>query len=477
MTVADFVALTRRSWRTLLIFLAVGLAAATIATALMPRVYQSRSAGYVVAGYDGGLTDALGGSQAAISKARSYIPLITSGAVFGEIAENSELDLGGEPLVGRLSAAVAAESTLIEVTASASTPEGSVALANGALTALAVVVEDIEASASASQQAAITVVPLDNAVAPTRPVSPDWRLNLLLGGVASLVAGYLFVIVRRALDQRVRTTEQLTELLGVGVLGRIPKLDEEKGTSTGRAELGGLGSEAFRQLRTSLRFSSVDHEVRSVVVTSANQGEGKSTIAAALAKVLAESGEPTVIVDADLRRPSMPTLLGVDGSVGLSEVLSGQVVVADALRATNVSGLVVIPAGRTPPNPSEMIGSDAMRGLIDELAQEYFVIVDAPPLLPVTDAALASVIVDGVIFVAAAGLTRKPEVIAALRILEQVHPRLLGGVLNMVSVRRGEDSYHYNRRNRGYHARASANGGQPAPIEQLPRSAMRRSAR
>lgn len=448
MTVIDFVTLTRRSWRTLVVAVVLGIAAMAGVSATTPPTYEAQSTGFIAPEQAG----VIGGSDDAIARANSYLPLISSRPVLDKIRENPKVDSGGQPLAGRLSAALVPGSTLIEVSASASTPAAAVALSNGALEALAAVIDDIESKGSRGTATTIRVVPLENAGEPTSPSSPKWKRNLLAGAAAGLVAGYLWVFLRRALDVRLRPDDDLNALVGSGLLGRVPKLGKRRGSSRGITPTDVLAQEAIRQVRTGLRFSSVDQEVQSIAVTSANQSEGKSTISAALAKAMAESGQPTLLVDGDLRRPSVTAMLGIDSTVGLSEVLSSQVAVTDAIQGTEWPGLFALPSGRIPPNPSEMLGSDAMRALIKDLSREYCVIVDAPPLLPVTDAALISVVVDGVVLVAASGRTRKPELQAARRVLDQVSSRVLGVVINLVSPREGEGGYYY-RKSKSYYTR------------------------
>lgn len=460
MTVIDFVQLTRRSWRALVIFVLLGCAAMAGYTYLQPKVYEASSAGFIAAGNGTSYDGAISGSQTAVARAQAYVPLISTTPVFDKIAQDPSVDLQGQPLAGRLSASVATGSTMIVVSATASNPESALALANGALKALAAVINDIETKASSGQPPAIKVVPLETAVKPTVPISPDWKVNLGLGAIGGLILGYLFIFVRRGLDARIRSTDDLPQLMGAGLLGNIPKVSKRKLSINSDDRDNRLAAESIRQVRTGLSFASVDRKVHSMAVTSANQSEGKTTIATSLAQVFAQSGRRTLIIDADLRRPAVSEELGIDESVGLSELLSGQVSVTQAIRPTDNPELFVLPAGRTPPNPSEMLGSAAFRTLVEEMTHDHFVIIDAPPLLPVTDAALVSVVVDGVVFVAAAGKTRKPEIAAARRILEQVHARTLGLVLNMVPLRGSESSYYeYYGRKRGYYYHRSAEAG------------------
>jgi capsular exopolysaccharide synthesis family protein len=449
-TVIDFVTLTRRAWRVLLLSVLLGCAVMAAVSATTTPVYEARSAGFVAAG-----RGVVAGSDDAIARANAYVPLISSQPVLDKIRANPRLDTGGQPLVGRLSASVVPGSTLIEVRATASSPATAVALANGALAALASVIDNLEVQASPTDRPSITVVPLETASTPSLPSLPNWKTNLAMGAAAGLLLGYVVVLFRRALDVRVRATDDVGQLIGAGLLGRVPKLPRRRDRSRGITPVDVLAMESIRQIRTGLRFSSVDREVRSIAVTSANASEGKSTISAALAKAVTESGQATLLIDGDLRRPSVSAVLGVDGAIGLSDVLSGQVAVDRALQASETPGLLVLPAGRIPPNPSEMLGSDAMRALVEELRKHYFIVVDVPPLLPVTDAALVGALVDGLVFVVASGRTRKPEIVASRRILDQVHGRVLGVVLNLVSTTDGDGGYYrYNRKSRAYYAPA-----------------------
>lgn len=437
MTVLDFLTLTRRSWKTLTIFILAGVLAGLAYGLLTPKVYESSASGYVAT--EGSAVFL--GTDAAANKAASYLPLITSKKVLDRISASSGVPESA--LNGSLSASMAG-GTLIQVTATAADPRTALTLANGALAALAAVIQEIESRVTSSGSESIKVVPLENAVEPSAPSSPNTKLAMLEGAAAGLVLGYAFVFLRRAVDVRVRKATDLATLSGGGVLGRIPKLGARHDSDT----LLALAGESLRQIRTGLRFASVDKPVRSLAVTSANQGEGKSTIAASLGRVVAEGDQPTIVVDADLRRPTVASQFDVDGSVGLSEVLSGQIPLVDAIRRTGDSRLLVLPAGGIPPNPSEMLGSDALRSLIDLLSQEYFVIVDAPPVLPVTDALLVSDAVDGVVFIGSAGRTRKADISAARADLERAHARILGVILNMVPPRDSQDGYAYYRQYR-----------------------------
>jgi len=454
-TVIDFLRLTRRSWGALLIFVILGAAAMVGYTAITPKVYQANSLGFIVAGTGGVISS----SQDAVNRVSAYLPLISTAPVLQKIQSDPTIDTAGGNLAGRLSANIVGGTTMIQVSADAPTPESALALANGGLTALTEVIKDVETAASAGQPTTLSVVPLQNAGLPSTPISPKVRTNVALGAIGGLLIGYLFVFLRRGLETRVRSIEELTALTGAGLLGAIPRVSKGTVSIDATDRDGVLAAEAIRQVRTALSFSSVDREIRCITVTSANASEGKTTVATRLAQVFARSGREVVVIDADLRRPAVSAELGVDDTIGLSELLSGQADFHDVIQAAAEDGLYVLPAGQTPPNPSEMLGSEAFRSLVTGLAEDYFVIVDAPPVLPVTDASLISTVVDGVVFVAVAGKTKKPTIAAARRTLAQVGGHILGGVLNMVPSR-GSDraSYGYYGKKFSYYSADTRKG-------------------
>ncbi len=204
--------------------------------------------------------------------------------------------------------------------------------------------------------------------------------------------------------------------------------------------------EAYRSLRTAIQFAEVNAPVRVIEVTSTALGEGKSTVAANLASVMALTGARCILVDADLRRPVQAKALGFNGKAGLTNVLVGTTDLNGALLETEVKGLQLLPSGAKPPNPSELLGSEAMASLLHELRTKAdMVIIDTPPLLPVTDAVLLAPKVDGTILVVQAGRTQREAVLRAKQLLESVHGRILGVVLNGVDPWSGYRRYYHYR--------------------------------
>ncbi|MGD8214490.1 polysaccharide biosynthesis tyrosine autokinase [Aestuariimicrobium sp. Y1814] len=430
MSLVNMWGLVRKGWLLLLVCTLLGLAAGIGVSLLQPKRYSATSTGYVVAGNSGTVGDAFAGKNLAAEKAATYLPLVQSRSVANRIAE--DLNLDPNVAVGALKGST--EGVIFRITATADSPELAAKMADAAIRATSIeanALETLTVTGESTGSTVVRIVPVELALTPTSAVSPNVPRNVVLGLALGVLAGLGLVVVRHTLDRRIRLATDAENIAGASSLGIIPKASELAGSGA-MILTKGAAAEALRQLRTNLRFVSVDDPARSIVVTSSNENEGKSTVASQLAMMLAESGQPTVLIDADVRRPVQATHFGVDGHVGLTQLLVGSIALEDALVQTDQQNLLILPAGRIPPNPSELVGSKRMKTLIDTLAQSYMVILDAPPLLPVTDAALLTVASDGAILVVQSGKTRTEELGLAAHKLDQIDATLFGVVLNMV---------------------------------------------
>src|SRR5690625_2699006 len=224
------------------------------------------------------------------------------------------------------------------------------------------------------------------------------------------------------------------------------------------------GAEAFRTLRTNLQFAGLDNPIRSLLVTSAGPGEGKSTVASNLGVAVAQSGGKVIVIGADLRRPQLQNALLVSNTVGMTTVLTGNMTWQEALQPTEVEGLSVLPSGPIPPNPAELLGSQRMKKLLEEMEQAVdLVIIDAPPIIAVTDAGILSRWSDGVLLVVSAGITPREIAKSAKEQLEQVGARILGDVVNRLS----DDSSYYYYYYQDYYSNANQFDGQGQQLHWL----------
>jgi capsular exopolysaccharide synthesis family protein len=301
----------------------------------------------------------------------------------------------------------------------------------------------------AEVQATNNVVVVKPAVPPQTPIRPRTTTNVLLAAVvgAMIAAGAAFLI--EYLDDTIKSPDDVARVSGLSTLGAIARLKDAGAQRQLIAWMSSKApeSEAYRTLRTNIQFSSVDKPIRTLVVTSSGPSEGKSTTAANLAIVMAQTGQKVVLVDADLRRPVLHKTFGVPNNVGITTALlaGDDVDLQSYLQPTEIDNLMIITSGPIPPNPSELLGSQRMKNVIDRLAQAAdIVIFDTPPVLVVTDAAVLSRQTDGVLLIADAGGTREPALAHAVEELRKTGANILGVALNRLDSRsRGYYYYYY----------------------------------
>jgi capsular exopolysaccharide synthesis family protein len=286
---------------------------------------------------------------------------------------------------------------------------------------------------------------IDTAEMPRVPVLPDHQRDLTFALMTAFLLAIGLAFGMEYLDSRIKTPDDIKAYLGVPFLGLVPVVQEKdkKGPSP-LLERGVPApfSEAMRALRTAVIFSSAADGTRSVMVTSTAPSEGKTVVSTNLADALAQAEQRTLIVDGDMRRPRVHEVFEMAQEPGLSNVLVGAVDINTAIRATGNPFLFVLPAGHVPPNPAELLGSVRYRKLLEQLAKEFdWIIVDAPPVMAVTDAAVVSNGVAGVVFVVGAEMTPRRTAQTALEQLAGARAKVIGAVLNRVNVHR--HSYYY----------------------------------
>jgi polysaccharide biosynthesis transport protein len=290
------------------------------------------------------------------------------------------------------------------------------------------------------------------------PAAPQPRQTAAEAGAGGLVVGIGLVFLMEYLDDTVTTTETLARLTGSHpVLGVIPTVPGWRNRDEARVTVltapNSQVSEAFRYLRTSVRFLRVDDAVKVIQVTSPASRDGKTTAVANLGVVLAQVGEPVVIIDLDLRRPRVHEFFDLPNDVGFTSVMLGELPLSVVIQPiAAVPGLSLLTTGPQPPNPSEVLSSARAVEMIATLrARGWTIVLDSPPVLPVTDASVISTLADATVLVASAGLTKKHHVKKAVDLLQQVRAPFVGAVLNRATLRPGED-YGY-----------TANGAAPTP--------------
>jgi capsular exopolysaccharide synthesis family protein len=442
MTLLDAVQIARRFWMTIAACVLLAIGAAAYYAAQQPRLYVAGSEAYVTVGGSTQVAEASVGSSVAGAKATAYAPLTKSGLVADKVIKALGLEESSAAVSGSVAYVVEPGSPRIQVLVTSSSPQRAKDIANSVVGATAEVASLIE-SGGEEDAGVVRLVPVTNAELPGAPSSPNVERILLMGLAAGLILAYAVVMLRLRLDTRIRHPHDVTGMTEVGLIGTIPRSRDLRSRLHSEDLLRGPVGESLRHLRTNLMFADPDTSPHSVVVTSPQPSEGKSTISALLARALAVRGEKVVLIDGDLRRPMVATLFDIDSGVGLTQVLSGAVPLDEALVDTDTAGLQVLPAGRIPHNPSEVVGSERMRELIAELAHDHLVVIDAPPALPVTDAMILAQRVDGVIVVTLMGKSRKEHLRRVLTLAEQVNARIFGIVLNGIPQGRSAGVYGY----------------------------------
>ena len=300
---------------------------------------------------------------------------------------------------------------------------------------------------------------MDRAVVPGAPFTPDVRRNYMLSTLAGLLLAVGLVLAIDYLDDTVKTPEDITRRLKLPFLGLVPAVKGNNHPLLSQEVPHEFG-EAFRALRTSLVFSSGTEGTRVIGLTSAQPLEGKTTTACNMAIALAYGGSRVLLIDADMRRPSVSRTLGIENNVGLSHLLTGQATARQAIRRTNVQNLWVMTAGMTPPNPSELLASDRMKTLVSNVQTGPFdwVIIDTPPVLAVTDAVIIAPWLSGVVFVIGSEMTQRRLAERAVETLLTSRPHVLGAVLNRVDIIRNKYYYsrYYGYKYKNYYVKSNA---------------------
>lgn len=313
---------------------------------------------------------------------------------------------------------------------------------------------------------------------PTTPIGPNRPLQVITASALAFLLAVAAAYLLAFMDSTVKSPEDVKRITGSSILGVIPEING----ATSQEKIAAIhdprspASEAFRSLRTGVQFTTVDQEENTAIqVTSANPSEGKSLISANLAVVMAQQGLQVLLVDADLRKPKLHRLFGLDNRMGLSDLFRSRrlpeseseldEMLGEVIRPTNVEGLSILTSGPIPPNPSELLGSNTHRQLVAALKKRYeYLIVDSPPVLVVTDAVVVSTLVNGSIIVFDSKATHRNQLKQAAERLKEVNARILGVVANQVSARsEGFASYGQYAQYRQYGEYGLTNPQKPGP--------------
>lgn len=435
MDIHDYVRVLRRNVVLIISATLIGAAIGVLTGLTTAPRYESSTKLVVVAQSPTGSTAELNlGRTYAQQAVTSYVALVTSALVLQPVIDDLGLEMEPSQLAGRVNASAELNSLAITVTVTDGNPSQAARLANAIGESFSdVVVQRLEKHPDETSSP-IRIDTLQAAQVPVTPSAPNTRLTLIIGALGGLAAGLGLAALRTVLDTRIRSTKDIERATTAPLLGAIAlNPNASKQPLIVAANGKDPRAEGFRSLRTNVQFLAIGGESSVFVVTSAGPGEGKSTTAANLAIAFAESGARVALVDGDLRLPRVADYFAIEGGVGLTDVLAGRIAASDAMQRWGRGALFVLPAGTVPPNPAELLGSSAMSSLLAELKRAFdIIILDAPPVLLVTDAAVLASRANGALLVAAAGKTTVPRLAAAVESIEKVDAKVLGTIVTML---------------------------------------------
>ena len=444
MNLQDFLKLLRTRWVTVLVSTVAVLLLAILYTVTTTPLYQASTRLFVSTSAGKSASDLYQGNRLSQDRVLSYTELLMGETLAQRTVNKLDLDVSAKALKAKVKATAKPDTVLIDVNVLDTSPLRARDIANALSDEFVVMVRELETPDPGERPDARVIVE-QRASIPSSPAVPKPKRNIAGGLALGLLLGIGLALLRDRLDNTVKSREALEEITHVGMAGSIP-LDKDRRRDTAISfENSNTGiAEAFRKLRTNLQFLNVDNPPRIIVITSSTPAEGKSTTAINIALALAEAEYNVVLVDGDMRRPSVDKYLDLVGSVGFSTVLSGGASLAEVLQTTKYPNLTVLAAGTIPPNPSELLGSQAARKVLSDLREQFdYVIIDSSPLLAVTDGAILATNADGALIMARFGETKREQLAHAVGTLENVGATLLGAVFTMTPTR-GHSYYSYN---------------------------------
>jgi len=454
----DLIRVLRSRWITVAVATLTVVLGAVALTLLTTPTYQASTRLFVSTTVGASANDLYQGNRLSQERVISYTQLLLGETLAQRTIDKLQLDVSAKDLVETIRASSKLDTVLIDVDVDNESPIKARDIANALSDEFVMMVRELETPIPGAKPDARVVVE-QRASIPIDPISPKPARNLAIGLLLGVFLGVAIAIARDFFDNTVKDFEEMEAITGAGLIGNIP-LDAKRENEPA-IQFDGDNSpiaEAFRKLRTNLQFLMVDSPPRVIVVTSSLPSEGKSTTAVNIALALAEAELNVVIVDGDLRRPTLNKYLDAVGTVGFSTALSGRASLSEVLQKTRFPNLMAITAGTIPPNPSELLGSQAAKRILSELREQFdYVIIDSPPLLAVTDGAILATSSDGVLIVGRFGVVRRDQLGHAVGTLREIGANLLGAVFTLTPTRGGGYyNYNYNYDYYGYNQKQEA---------------------
>lgn len=439
-SIAQVAETLRKFWLLILGLTVLGGVGGYLVSASATPQFQSSASLYFTLSQGTSGTDLNQGSAYTQNQMLSFAQIATSSRVLERVIDDLDLSTSPRELARSIVITIPQDTAILRVTATSPDPERAADLANSVSQELAAVVQDVAAEGEAMISGSV----IDDAVPPTVQTSPNKTRDAMLAAALGFLAGVLVALILAVADTRVRNEAAVARVTNLPVLGEVTRVKRGSDASLIVArEPHSFMAEDIRRIQSALAFATLDARSRRLLITSAMPGEGKSTFATNLALTLADTGERTLVIDADLRRPRVAELFGLDGSVGLTTALVGDIELSDAVVAWRESGPDVLASGAVPPNPATVVTSDAFRSALDRATELYdAVIIDSPPALTVADSNLLAPLADGIVIVVDASRTRRHHLAATVRSIESAGGRIFGIVLNKARISSHRSPYY-----------------------------------
>ena len=442
MTIADLLQIVRRHLASAIISFVVVFAAVAAVTFIMPPKYTATAEVFATYAGQSGETqttnDMSSGANYLNTQIKTYPELVKTEAVLQPVIKDLGLDMTTTDLAGVVTATNPTNTFMVDISAEVDDPQQAADIANSVAKNLSDQISSDLYNNSSSSGSPIKLTVVQKAQTPTGQSSPNIPLYLAMGLILGIIVGIGVALLEDILNTKVDSTDDVRELTHASSLGTVPVVV---------AQPAGSEAEEFRRIRTNLSFlttTATQGHGRLLVITSTDPSEGKTTVSSNVAVALAEEGKSVLLIDADLRHPSMAHKLGIEGHVGLSHVLSRQASPADVIQKYWKPNLHIMPAGKRPANASILLNSDLMKEMVEQALTQYdYVIIDTAPLSVASDATVFGRMAGGLVLVTGKGVVEKKELENTATALQAAEVPILGFIFNFADPKKIHSKNYY----------------------------------